>query len=100
MNLVLEMLSALTGIHNWSAFGAGALVVVMLWQSFWTIGPTEVGLVRKRFAFKRLADANPVAFNGEAGYQSELLMPGLRFKPWPIYQVSRHPMVQIGRAHV
>src|SRR5262249_26255986 len=62
---------------------------------FWTIGPTEVGLVRKRFSWKRLHESGPVAFNGEAGYQAELLRPGLRFKFWPLYAVTRSPMVQI-----
>src|SRR5258708_4731459 len=65
------------------------------WNSIWTIGPTEVGLVRKRFSLKKLDGGNPLAFKGEAGYQSTLLMPGLRFKLWPIFTVTRHPMVQI-----
>jgi len=46
-------------------------------KSIYSIGPTEVGLVRKRFG-KKLPGDNPVAFKGEAGYQAELLMPGLR----------------------
>lgn len=79
----------------------GALLVVLalilifvLLRSFWTIGPTEVGLVRKRFGAS-LKDDSPIAFNGEAGYQARLLMPGLRFKLWPLHTVTRHPMVQI-----
>lgn len=58
------------------------------------IGPTEVGLVRKRFG-KKLPEDSPIAFNGEAGYQDTLLMPGFRFKLWILYSVSRHPWVQI-----
>jgi hypothetical protein len=79
----------------------GAAVVVLtlvllfaLIRSFWTIGPTEVGLVRKRFGSSLRGDSL-VAFHGEAGYQARLLMPGLRFKLWPVYTVTRHPMVQI-----
>jgi regulator of protease activity HflC (stomatin/prohibitin superfamily) len=72
-----------------------AVTVLIIWLSFWTIGPTEVGLVRKRFSFKKLHEGNPVAFHGEAGYQADLLMAGVRFKFWPIYTVTRHPMVQI-----
>ena len=72
--------------------GLGALFVLL--RSFWTIGPTEVGLVRKRFGAS-LRSEGPIAFHGEAGYQAALLMPGLRFKLWPVYTVSRHPMVQI-----
>jgi hypothetical protein len=63
--------------------------------SFWTIGPTQVGLVRKRFGRRALEQGNPLAFRGEAGYQAKLLMPGLRFKLWPLFAVTRHPMVQI-----
>ena len=44
---------------------------------------------------KKLADDNPIAFHGEAGYQAELLMPGLRFKLWPIFGVKKFPWVQV-----
>jgi regulator of protease activity HflC (stomatin/prohibitin superfamily) len=95
----MTFLSALFGLTAsssfWLTWGLFFVALFVLWQSFWTIGPTEVGLVRKRFSFKRLASGSPVAFEGEAGYQAQLLMPGLRFKFWPVYTVSRHPMVQI-----
>ena len=29
------------------------------------VGPTEVGLVLKRFSFRKLKDDNPIAFHGE-----------------------------------
>ena len=70
------------------------LVLFVALRSFWTIGPTEVGLVRKRFGTSLKGDS-PIAFKGEAGYQATLLMPGLRLKLWPLYTVTRHPMVQI-----
>jgi uncharacterized membrane protein YqiK len=41
-----------------------------------------------------------VALNGEAGYQASLLMPGMRFKLWPIYSVERYPWVQVPPDHV
>lgn len=72
-----------------------AAALSTIWLSFWTIGPTEVGLVRKRLSFRKLHEGNPVAFHGEAGYQADLLMAGVRFKFWPVYTVTRHPMVQI-----
>jgi regulator of protease activity HflC (stomatin/prohibitin superfamily) len=59
------------------------------------IGPTEVGLVQKRFSFKKLPEDNPIAFHGEAGYQAELLTPGLRFKLWPLFGVKKFPWVQV-----
>src|SRR5262252_5198086 len=74
---------------------AAALILFIVWRSLWTIGPTEVGLVRKRLSWTNLHDSGPVAFKGEAGYQAELLRPGLRFKFWPLFTVMRSPMVQI-----
>ncbi len=70
------------------------VVVVVVLKSFYSIGPTEIGLVRKRFG-KKLPGDNPIAFLGEAGYQAELLMPGLRFKFVLIYYVTKHPWVQV-----
>ena len=71
------------------------IALLVAYNSFSLIGPTEIGLVVKRFGFKKLKDDNPIAFHGEAGYQADLLMPGLRFKLWPIYSVKKHPWVQI-----
>src|SRR5882724_11640269 len=72
-----------------------ALVVIAVWKSFHSIGAAQVGLVAKRFALRKLDEDNPVAFRGEAGYQAVLLMPGLRFKLWPLYGVKKFPWVQV-----
>ena len=72
-----------------------ALVVIWVYKSVHLIGPTEVGLVNKRFAFRKLPADNPIAFHHEAGFQAELLMPGLRIKLWPIFAVQKHPWVQV-----
>jgi uncharacterized membrane protein YqiK len=72
-----------------------AFAVLCALMSIVTIGPTEVGLVTKRFSFRKLPDDNPVAFRGEAGYQAELLTPGVRFKLWPIFGVKKFPWVQV-----
>jgi regulator of protease activity HflC (stomatin/prohibitin superfamily) len=75
------------------------IVVVILalvaWKSFHSVGATEVGLVGKRFALRKLGEDNPIAFRGEAGYQATLLMPGLRFKLWPLFGVKKFPWVQV-----
>ena len=55
------------------------LLAVSIIPSFRVIGPTEVGLLTKRFSGKKLSENNPIAFNDEAGYQADLLMPGLRW---------------------
>ncbi len=71
------------------------LLAVVVWKSFHAIGAAEVGLVAKRFAFRKLGEDNPIAFRGEAGYQATLLMPGLRFKLWPMFYVKKFPWVQV-----
>ncbi len=76
------------------------LLVITVFSSFNSIGATEVGLVTKRFSLKKLGEDNPVAFHGEAGYQAELLMPGLRFKLWPLYGVKKFPWVQVPAGHI
>ena len=88
------------GVESFTSL-AGELVialviffVILVSRSVYSIGPTQIGLVRKRFGAK-LPGNNPVAFNGEAGYQAELLMPGLRFKWVMIYAVTKHPWVQV-----
>src|SRR5215475_15299114 len=95
MDRIFEMLSFSASAGIWMVILAVAIALFTVWRSLWTIGPTEVGLVRKRFSLRKLHEGNPVAFGGEAGYQAELLMAGLRFKLWPIYTVTRHPLVQI-----
>ncbi|MBI2213345.1 MAG: hypothetical protein HYU52_06835 [Acidobacteria bacterium] len=59
------------------------------------IGPNEVGLVTKRLSFRKLHDDNPIAFSGEAGYEADLLMPGLRWKLAILYRVDKFPWVQV-----
>lgn len=71
-----------------------ALALIVL-PSIRIIGPTEIGLVMKRFGFRKLTEDNPIAFHGEAGFEADLLMPGLRFKLWIIYKVGKFPWVEV-----
>ena len=73
----------------------GFLLIFLILPSIRVIGPTQVGLVTKRFGLKKLSKDNVIAFSGEAGYQSDLLMPGWRFKFWIIYRVDKYPWIQI-----
>ena len=75
-------------------------VLVVIYKSVHLIGPTEVGLVNKRFAVRKLPEDNPIAFHHEAGYQAALLMPGLRIKLWPVFAVQKHPWVQVPAGEV
>src|SRR5205809_6533135 len=90
-------MSGLTSAFQTVAFEGLALfvAVTIILFSIRRIGPTEVGLVTKRLSCKKLTSDNPVAFNGEAVYQAELLMPGLRWKVWPLYKVEKFPWVQV-----
>jgi precorrin isomerase len=81
--------------EHWLVSGLVLVVIYAALRSIWRIGPTEVGLVTKRFAAKKLTKDDPVAFDGEAGYQAELLMPGLRWKLWPVHTVEKYPWVQV-----
>ncbi|HXX65314.1 MAG TPA: SPFH domain-containing protein [Bacteroidota bacterium] len=71
------------------------VVFFFILPSIRRIGPTEIGLVIKRFSAKRLKDDSPIALHGEAGYQADLLMPGLRWKFVLLYRVEKFPWVQI-----
>ncbi len=71
-----------------------ALVILYVLASFSYIGPTEVGLVAKRLG-RRLREGHVIAFKREAGYQANLLMPGLRFRPALLYSVKKYPWVQV-----
>jgi uncharacterized membrane protein YqiK len=88
------MEAVMTGVLVGIAVG-GVLALLAVLRSIHRIGPAEVGLVTKRVAVRRLADDNPIAFRGEAGFQARLLMPGLRFKLWPIFSVAKFPWVQV-----
>ena len=94
MDEILQLVTSHSFLWFLEVLGVFVVVVVVL-KSIRTIGATEVGLVRKRFALQKLGPGNVVAFNGEAGFQARLMMPGVWFKLWPLYDVTRHPRVQI-----
>ena len=74
---------------------AAVTALFVIAKSFVVIGPSQVGLVTKRVSSRHNSTDTPIAFAGEAGYQSELLMPGVRFKLWPTYSVAKYPWVQV-----
>jgi len=88
-------MAMLIGPFALAAYAAVLLLLVLALPSIRVIGPTEVGLVLKRFSQKKMSADNPVAFDGEAGFQDQLLMPGWRFKLWVLYQVNKFPWVQV-----
>src|SRR5271170_2783065 len=81
-------------VATWIFVGV-VLVVGYIFMSYHRVGPAEVGLVLKRVSARKLSGDNVIAFQGEAGYQADLLLPGLRWKPWLLYEVQKFPWVQI-----
>src|SRR5437660_1916527 len=90
----------------WIVFGEFVAVVIAMValvvtaRSVIVIGPAQVGLVVKRFSHRHNTTDTPIAFDEEAGYQSALLMPGVRFKLWPRYTVAKHPWVQVPASEI
>src|SRR2546427_1204948 len=74
---------------------SAVLAVYVLWRSIVVIGPAEIGLVVRGVSRRHNTTDTPIALAGEAGYQAELLMPGVRFKLWPTYTVTLYPWVQV-----
>lgn len=90
------MMTVMTFVfEHWFFSGLVLVFLYVAFYSIWRIGPTEVGLVTKRFSSRKLTNDNPIAFAGEAGYQADLLMPGLRWKLWPLFTVDKYPWVQV-----
>jgi uncharacterized membrane protein YqiK len=87
-------------ISNWldiSIYGGIGLAAVslFLWLSVRFIREDESGLLIKRFG-PRLPSGRIVALNGEAGYQSRMLNPGIHFPLWRWrYKIVRVPMVVV-----
>ncbi|MBI3818772.1 MAG: hypothetical protein HY286_08790 [Planctomycetes bacterium] len=73
----------------------GLILLFIILPSIHRIGPTEVGLITKRFSARKLSEGSLIAFQGEAGYQADLLMPGLRWKLNIVYRVDKFPWVQV-----
>ena len=68
--------------------GIGAIAVLWL-LSRWivNIGPTQIGIVERRFIGSELSADRAFAARGEVGIQAEYLNPGLHVIPWPIKRV-------------
>lgn len=81
-------------VVTWMFVGI-VFAVAYVFLSFHRVGPAELGLVLKRVSSRKLSGDNVIAFQGEAGYQADLLLPGLRWMPWLLYEVQKFPWVQI-----
>ncbi len=85
-------------------FIGGALVLALLplaiWASFCVIAENEAGLVIKKFG-PPLTAGRIIALHGEAGYQAELLPPGVHFGLWRWrYKIVKVPAVIARPGHI
>ena len=78
------------------AIGLGAFFVLYSILGMVMIPEDKVGLVTKVFGFKTLPDGKIIASNGEAGYQSYTLTPGLHFwKFWFQYRIKKEELTVV-----
>jgi uncharacterized membrane protein YqiK len=84
----------------WWIGGAIAVVVVLIALAnpilgFVLIGRSESGIVYRRFG-GQLGHGKIIALNGEAGWQANMLPPGMYFGLWGwMYMIKRVPMMNI-----
>src|SRR5581483_3625189 len=67
-------------------------VIFALWLlSRWivNIGPTQIGIVERRFVGKELDAGRAFAAEGEVGIQAAYLPPGLHLLPWPVKRLVK-----------
>lgn len=96
--MLLELLTA-----HWVVLGVAVAVLVglvLLFAGTWSIAEDESGLVIKKFG-PPLPAGRLIALNGEAGYQADLLPPGLHFGLWGWkYRVVKVPMVNVAPGEI
>lgn len=74
------------------------LGVIALWYFLGVvyIGEQKVGIVIKRFAMRNLPPGQIIALKGEAGYQADVLPPGLHFFYWTWqYRILHMPLTYV-----
>ena len=77
------------------------LAVMVLLSSLVLIRERQAGIVVKRFAGKSLEPGHLIALAGEAGYQADLLAPGLHFGYWPWqYRLLKVPVTVVPQGEI
>jgi len=102
-NMPANLLSAVTlNVLDvaWYWYLLGAAVLGLLW-SLVLIHERQVGIVVKRFSSRSLAPGNLIALEGEAGYQADILAPGLHFGYWPWqYRILKVPVTVVPQGEI
>jgi uncharacterized membrane protein YqiK len=99
--------SLLSQYSTWLWCGAGLLVLILCFRFIFQfvvggviIPEDRIGLVTKKFVLfgkhKELPSGRIIALNGEAGFQSQTLAPGIYFGKWIWqYEIKLHPLTVI-----
>ena len=75
--------------------------LVLWWSTTVLIAERQVGVVVKRFASRALAPGRLIALNGEAGYQADILAPGLHFGLWRWqYRIFKVPVTVVPQGEI
>ena len=98
MNTTMGMVMGLGFAWYWYALGLAALVLL---SGFVLIRERQAGIVVKRFARKSLEPGRLIALAGEAGYQADLLAPGMHFGYWPWqYRIIKVPVTVVPQGEI
>src|ERR1700733_12012409 len=98
MNITIGMIMGLGFAWYWHVLGLAALVLL---PSFVLIRERQAGIVVKRFAGKSLAPGRLIALASEAGFQADLLAPGLHFGYWPWqYRIIKVPVTVVPQGEI
>lgn len=103
MNTLLTLLFEIPHFAIYGIYFVGGLLTILFAKSLLGIvfiPENKTGLVTKKFvlvgANKRLPEGRIIATNGEAGYQAQMLPPGLHFWYWPWqYSIEKIPFTVI-----
>ena len=80
---------------------AAGAVLFLWWSSTVLIAERQVGIVVKKFASRALRPGRLVALDGEAGYQADILAPGLHFGLWRWqYRVLKVPVTVVPQGEI
>ena len=99
MNTLLHAIGV-TPVYFWLTV-AFVAALFLWWSTTVLISERQVGVVIKRFAGRMLAPGRLVALDGEAGYQADILAPGLHFGYWRWqYRVLKVPVTVVPQGEI
>ncbi len=99
MNMLVNMM----GVSQGTLWFTIAVFIALFfwWAGAVLITERQVGVVIKRFASRSLEPGDLVALNGEAGYQVDILAPGLHFGLWRWqYRVLKVPVTVVPQGEI